>query len=338
LFTYFWYWTGAGCPARRRRRNYDLAVSDVRAAAPEVAVVGSANLDLVVEVETVPVAGETVLGGDLRRIPGGKGANQAVAAARLGRRVAMVGRVGGDDAGAMLRSAMDSAGVDTTCLLTDEETPSGTALIAVGADGDNAIVVSPGANGRLSPADVESAAAVLAGAKVVLLQLEVPLEAVAAAVRCARGTVVLNPAPAPAARLPPDLLDGVDVIVPNQTELATMAGHAGLSPIGGVDPETALALARGLPVAAAVVTLGAAGATVVTPADATHVPAPAVAPVDTTAAGDAFCGALADALVDDASLVEATEWAVRVGAVATLRHGAQPSLPTRDDVEHLLGA
>ena len=305
-------------------------------AGPEVVVVGSANLDLVVEVETVPVAGETVLGGDLRRIPGGKGANQAVAAARLGRRVAMVGRVGDDDAGSMLRAAMDSAGVDTASLLATDDTPSGTALISVGADGDNAIVVSPGANGRLSSADVESAAGVLGTAAVVLLQLEVPLEAVSAAVRCARGTVVLNPAPAPAGTLPAQLLDRVDVIVPNQTELATMAGHEGLSPIGGVDPDTAVALARGLPVAAAVVTLGAAGAMVVTPTDATHVPAPAVVPVDTTAAGDAFCGALADALVGGADLVGATKWAVRVGAAATLRHGAQPSLPTADEVEPLL--
>ena len=307
-------------------------------AGPEIVVVGSANLDLVVEVATVPVAGETVLGGDLRRIPGGKGANQAVAAARLGRRVAMIGRVGDDDAGRTLRSAMDSAGVDTACLLTTESTPSGTALIAVGADGDNAIVVSPGANGHLSSADVEGAAGVLAAADVVLLQLEVPLEAVSAAVSCAGGTVVLNPAPAPATMLSVDLLDGVDVIVPNQTELATMAGHAGLSPLGDVDPETAVALARGLPIAAAVVTLGAAGAIVVTPTDATHVPAPVVMPVDTTAAGDAFCGALADALVGGADLVAATTWAVRVGAAATLRQGAQPSLPTRDEVEHMLGA
>ncbi|MYK76594.1 MAG: ribokinase, partial [Acidimicrobiaceae bacterium] len=192
-------------------------MADDQRSGPEVAVVGSANLDLVVEVETIPVAGETVLGGDLRLIPGGKGANQAVAAARLGRRVAMIGRVGDDDAGRTLRSAMDSAGVDTTSLLTTEGAPSGTALIAVGADGDNAIVVSPGANGHLSSADVEGATGVLAAADVVLLQLEVPLEAVSAAVRGAGGTVVLNPAPAPATMLPPDLLDRVDVIVPNQT-------------------------------------------------------------------------------------------------------------------------
>ena len=303
----------------------------------EVVVVGSANLDLVVDVATIPVAGETVLGGDLRRIPGGKGANQAVTAARLGRTVAMIGRVGDDDAGSILRSALDSAGVDTSGLLATESTPSGTALIAVGADGDNAIVVSPGANSRFSAADVAGAADVLSAAEVLLAQLEVPLEAVAAAVRAARGIVVLNPAPAPAALLPSDLLDGVDVIVPNQTELATMAGHSGLAAIGDVDPETAVALARGLPVAAVVVTLGAAGAIVVTPSDATHVPAPAVVPVDTTAAGDAFCGALADALVGGADLVSAARWAVQVGAAATLRTGAQPSLPTREEVEHLLG-
>ena len=313
-------------------------MADNRVERPEIAVVGSANLDLVVDVETIPVPGETVLGGDLRRIPGGKGANQAVAAARLGRRVAMIGRVGDDGAGTTLREALASAGVDTTNLRTTQGTPSGTALIAVGADGDNAIVVSPGANGRVSSDDVASAAPVLGAAAVVLLQLEVPLEAVAAAVRHARGTVVLNPAPAPTAMLPDELLDGVDVLVPNQTELATLAGHAGLSAIGDVDPETAVALARGLPVAAAVVTLGAAGAMVVTPADATHVPAPAVEPVDTTAAGDAFCGAFADALVDGADLVRAAEWAVRVGAAATLRQGAQPSLPTRSEVDQLLGA
>ena len=303
----------------------------------EVVVVGSANLDLVVDVATIPVAGETVLGGDLRQIPGGKGANQAVTAARLGRRVAMIGRVGDDDAGSILRSALDSAGVDTSGLLTTESTPSGTALIAVGAGGDNAIVVSPGANSRFSAADVASAADVLSAAEVLLAQLEVPLEAVAAAVRAARGIVVLNPAPAPAALLPSDLLDGVDVLVPNQTELATMAGHSGLAAIGDVDPETAVALARGLPVAAVVVTLGAGGAMVVTPSNATHVPAPAVVPVDTTAAGDAFCGALADALVGGADLVSAARWAVQVGAAATLRPGAQPSLPTREEVKHLLG-
>ena len=305
---------------------------------PEVAVVGSANLDLVVEVDTIPVAGETVLGGDLRRIPGGKGANQAVAAARLGRRVAMVGRVGDDDAGSMLRTALASAGVDTAALLSTGHTPSGTALIAVGADGDNAIVVSPGANGRVNAADVDAARGLLGTAGVVLLQLEIPIEAVTAAARCAGGVVVLNPAPAPAAPLPEALLERTDVLVPNQTELAKLAGLADTDGPAEVDTETSVSLARGLSARAVVVTLGASGAMVVTSEEATHVPAPAVTPVDTTAAGDAFCAGLADALVGGATLLDATRWAVRVGAAATLRPGAQPSLPTRAEIELLVGS
>ncbi|MCQ3806671.1 MAG: ribokinase [Acidimicrobiia bacterium] len=300
--------------------------------APEVAVVGSANLDLVVEVPRVPLVGETVLGGDLARIPGGKGANQAVAAARLGRSVAMIGRVGDDEGGQILRHALTTDGVDTSHLATTPDVPNGVALIAVGADGDNAIVVSPGANGRLSVADVEAAADVLGAAAVTLVQLEVPLDAVAAAARLAGGTVVLNPAPAPSSPLPAKLLEAVDVIVPNQTELALLAGHD-----GPVDVVTAAELARRLPVATAVVTLGAQGALAVSEGGVTHVEAPEVTPVDTTAAGDSFCGALADALVRGEPIVEAVRWAVRVGAATTLRPGAQTSLPRPPEVDSLLG-
>ncbi|MCY4294898.1 MAG: ribokinase [Acidimicrobiaceae bacterium] len=302
----------------------------------EVAVVGSANLDLVVDVASLPVSGETVHGGDLQRIPGGKGANQAVAAARLGRRTAMIGRVGGDDAGAVLRAAVGSAGVDVAGLLTTAGAPSGIALIPVAADGENVVVVSPGANGRLSAADVDAAAEVLEAAAVTLLQLEVPVEAVVTAARRAAGLVVLTPAPAPSVPLDEDLLSSIDVLVPNQSELATMAGQPQLAASGAVDAETAVELARGIPAAAAVVTLGSAGAMVVTPDDVRHVPAPRVASVDTTAAGDAFCGALADALVDGADLVAAAQWAVKVGAASTMRHGAQSSLPARAEVEELL--
>lgn len=297
----------------------------------EVAVVGSANLDLVVTVDRVPLVGETVLGGDLRRIPGGKGANQAVAAARLGRRVAMIGRVGDDEAGALLRDALSADSIHVEALLTTPDTPNGVALIAVGADGDNAIVVSPGANGRLGADDVAAAAAILDAAAVTLLQLEVPVETVTAAARAASGTVVLNPAPAPTESLPIELMDHVDVLVPNQTELARLCGHD-----GPVDADVAAELARGLG-PAVVVTLGAAGALVVAEGETTHVPAPVVVPVDTTAAGDSFCGALADALVRGESIVGATRWAVRVGAATTLRPGAQPSLPTPDEVESLVG-
>lgn len=297
----------------------------------EIAVVGSANLDLVVEVDQIPAVGETVMGGDLRRIPGGKGANQAVAAARLGRSVTMIGRLGADEGGEILRDALETDGVDTSHLLTTAGVPNGVALIAVGADGDNSIVVSPGANERVTASDVDAAATALEGATVTLLQLEIPLDAVTAAAQAAMGRVVLNPAPAPAAPLPDELLRHVDVLVPNQTELATLVGHD-----GPVDADVAARLAPGLPSRAVVVTLGAGGALVVEDGTATHVPAPTVTPVDTTAAGDSFCGALADALVRGESLTDAARWAVRVGAATTQRAGAQPSLPTPAEVDGLL--
>jgi ribokinase len=299
--------------------------------APEITVVGSVNVDLVVDVGHVPLVGETVLGGDLRRIPGGKGANQAVAAARLERRVAMVGRAGDDEGGIMIRAALDEAGVHTTALVTTPQTPSGVALIAVQSDGDNSIVVSPGANARLNATDIGDAGSLVSEAAVVLLQLEIPVEAVSAAARAATGTVILNPAPAPADALPADLMNSVDIMVPNQTELASLTGHE-----GDVDATVAARLARSLAAPVVIVTLGADGAIVVTERESTHIAAPVVTPVDTTAAGDSFCGALADALVRGASLVDAVRWAVRVGAATTRRPGAQPSLPTPVEVEQLL--
>ncbi|MDG2028132.1 MAG: ribokinase [Acidimicrobiales bacterium] len=298
-------------------------------APPEITVVGSANLDLVVEVDRVPLVGETVLGGDLTRIPGGKGANQAVAAARLGRRAAMIGRLGADEGGSILRAALERNDIDTTALMTTRDTPNGVAMIAVGNDGDNSIVVSPGANGRVTPADILTAGELVSDAQIVLLQLEIPMAAVEAAAAVATGTVLLNPAPA--AALPPGLLEHVDILVPNQTELAVLADHD-----GPVDVETATALARALPVENVIVTLGAAGAMVVTPDESVHVPAPAVTPVDTTGAGDSFCAAVADGLVRSLSLVDAVTWAVQVGAATTLRPGAQPSLPTPTEVAQLL--
>ena len=299
---------------------------------PEITVVGSANLDLVVDVDHVPLVGETVLGGDLRRIPGGKGANQAVAAARLGRRVAMVGRLGADEGGTILREALERDGIDTHALLTSSDAPNGVALIAVDADGDNAIVVSPGANARVDADDVANAGALVAEATVVLLQLEIPVAAVTAAALAATGMVILNPAPAPTTPLPTELLDAVDILVPNQTELATLTGH-----VGPVDAEVAADLARRLPSPVVVVTLGAAGALVVTDDSVDHIAAPKVDPVDTTAAGDSFCGAMADAIVRGEEITDAVRWAVRVGAATTLRPGAQPSLPTPGEVDDLLG-
>ena len=292
----------------------------------EIAVVGSANLDLVVEVLRVPLVGETVLGGDLSRIPGGKGANQAVAAARLGRAVAMIGRVGDDEGGQILRNALGNRRRRHIPFDDHTNTPNGVALIAVGSDGDNAIVVSPGANNRLSVADVEAASDVLGAAAVTLVQLEVPLDAIVAATRLAGGTVVLNPAPAPSTPLPAELLGAVDVIVPNQTELALLAGHE-----GPVDVDTAADLAVQLQAPTVVVTLGALGALAVVEGNCTHIEAPEIAPVDTTAAGDSFCGALADALVRGESIVDAVRWAVpsRCRNHAALRRSTLPPHPSR---------
>ncbi len=298
--------------------------------APEVVVVGSANLDVVVPVPHHPVTGETVMGGDHALVPGGKGANQAVAAARQGADVTFVGRVGGDDAGTMLRSSLEDAGVVTTHLATDNDAPSGIALISVDDDGDNAIVVSPGANARLSSADVAAAAGAVADAKVLLLQLEVPVEAVTAAANTATGTVILNPAPAPTEPelLPPMLLDQVDVLVPNTIELAQLTG---IDPSGNAGELTAAA--RSLGVDTVVVTRGSAGGLIVTSDSAIEVPAPTISPVDTTGAGDSFCGALAAALAGGKSIHEATERAVHAGAIAATRPGAQPSMPSIGEVD-----
>jgi ribokinase len=288
-----------------------------------IVVVGSCNVDFVVPVPALPGPGETVLGGDHLRTPGGKGANQAVAAAKLGSPVAFVGCVGEDALAPTILSALAGAGVDTSWLRRVPDAPSGIALITVADGGENTIAVSPGANARVGPADI--AAAPLSDAAVTLVQLEIPLDAVTAAVRAAGGRVVLNPAPARA--LPADLLSAVDVLVPNRSELGVLAGAP--SP-ATLDEATALATALDGP-AAVVVTLGADGALVVQDGAATHVPATKVAAVDATGAGDAFCGALADGLARGKSLVDATEWAVRVAGISTTRWGAQSS-PTRPEI------
>jgi len=282
-----------------------------------IAVVGSINLDLVVAVERHPTPGETVVGGDCRQYPGGKGANQAVAAARLGAKVAMVGRVGADAQGAWLRDGLWTEGVQVEHVREDRQAPTGVAMIAVDARGENTIVVSPGANARVDARDVAAAREVVSGAEVVLVQHEVPPEAVAAAIATAGGTVVLNPAPARGLAAP------VDVLVPNRGELETLAGGRG-------DPVT---LARSIAAAGAVVvTLGAEGAVVVEGDRAERVRAPQVEAVDSTGAGDAFCGALAEAMAGGATVVEAARWAVRVAAVSVTRPGAQGGLPRREDV------
>lgn len=299
---------------------------------PAVVVVGSLNLDVVVRAPHHPRPGETVLGHDHYENPGGKGANQAVAAARLGARVAMVGRVGADPAAEQLRASLTDAGVDVSGVATDPDARTGAAFITVSDEGENTIVVSPGANARLAATDVEHHRSLLQSCRACLVQLEVSDEVVAAAARTAHGRVILNPAPARALR--DGLLADVDVLVPNEGELTVLAGEASVPD----QLDEIAALARSVPVEQVVVTLGARGALVVDDERVTRVPAPRVDVVDTTAAGDTFCGALADALVRGHDLVAATEWAVLAGACTVRRHGAQQAMPDRPDVEALRDA
>ena len=296
----------------------------------DVAVVGSCNLDLVVNVDAIPLVGQTVLGGDLARIPGGKGANQAVATSRLGYSAAFIGRIGDDDNGKFLKQCLKDDFVDVTQLLETSDVASGIAMIAVQSDGDNSIVVSPGANAHLTSEDVENIP-FLETATVVLTQSEIPIETVLATARNASGIFVWNPAPAPEEIVPLELLDVVDVLVPNQTELSLLAGTG---PIDSVDK--AISAAQTLPCASVVVTLGADGAVVIANNNVVHVPAPIVKPVDTTGAGDAFCAALAGELSQGNDLIVSVEQAVRVGAATTLVAGAQSSLPTPEQVAERL--
>lgn len=296
---------------------------------PELVVVGSLNMDLVVRAERIPAPGETVPGGDLHTYPGGKGANQAVGVARLGARVCMVGRVGDDAHGQALRDHLHAAGVDTAAVLVTPGTASGVALIVVDAAGQNSIVVSAGANGRVAPADLPPG--LFAGASVVLLQFEIPMAAVVRAAERARAAgcrVVLNPAPAHP--LPPGLLPMVDVLVPNEGEAARLAGV----PEG--DPGAAARALVDAGAGAVVVTLGASGALVVEGDESVPVPAFPVTPVDTTAAGDAFVAGLAVALAEGRPLAEAARFGCAAGALAVTKAGAGPSLPARDAVEALL--
>ncbi|MER7415975.1 ribokinase [Micromonospora peucetia] len=291
---------------------------------PDVVVVGSVNADLRIEVDTLPRPGETIHGGSPLWLGGGKGANQAVALARLGRSVALVGAVGSDQVSAGLARQLAAEGVSIDWLATVEG-PAGQAVVFVDPSGENSIVVSPGANGAVHPDLVWRAHDELAGAKVVLAQLEIPVDAVLAAASVTRGTFVLNPAPA--IPLPPELLRRVDVLVPNRGELTQLCAA---QPPATVDEVAALA--RRLPCAAVVVTLGGDGALVVAGDTVRHLEPPAVTAVDTTGAGDCFCGALADALADGRPLVDAAAFAVRAAALSVTVPGAQASMPTREQV------
>ncbi len=295
---------------------------------PVVLVVGSANMDLVFETDALPRPGQTVLGGRYATHPGGKGANQAVAIGRLGGAVAFCGRVGRDAFGESLRSSLAEAGVDLRFLRSDDE-PTGAAGIFVDAEGRNSIVVAPGANASLTPEDVREATTALRPS-VVLAQLEVPLAAVAEASRAA--TFVLNPAPA--RDLPDAVLERCAVLTPNETELASLTGIV-LADDEAIRRAVGSLLDRG--VRNVVVTLGERGSYWRSASAEGWFAASKVAVVDTTAAGDAFNGALALFLAEGHELAEAIPLANGVGALATTRRGAQDAMPSREELRALAG-
>ncbi|MFL5993065.1 MAG: ribokinase [Streptomyces sp.] len=289
-----------------------------------IAVLGSTNMDLVTYVDKAPRRGETVTGREFRTIPGGKGANQAIAAARAGATVSMIGAVGNDGFGTRLRSTLEHSGVTTDHLRTIEG-PSGTAHIVVDDAGGNAIVVIPGANGtvdHLVPGDE----GLIASADALLLQLEIPLAAVLAGAQKARAHGVRTIlSPAPAQPLPPELLAATDLLVPNEHEAATLTGRS--------DPFAAgAALLDRVP--RVVITLGAAGSVYLTrDAEPLAVPAPHVTAVDSTGAGDTYVGALAVALGEERPIREAMAWAATAAALSVQREGASASMPYRSEIE-----
>jgi ribokinase len=300
-----------------------------------VLVFGSINMDLVARTPRLPLPGETLTGHAFETIPGGKGANQAVAVARLGVPVQMVGRVGNDTFGQTLLAGLQADGVGSDRILQDSTTHSGVALISVDDASENTIIVIPGANGRVDETDVKRLEEVLPQVRVLLLQLEIPLPTVVAAARAAKQvgvTVILDPAPA-RTDLPSELYPLIDILTPNQVEAAQLVGF----PV--TDRDSAIAAAKvlqGRGVTTVIVKLGKQGAFCLSADGAFDIPIFSVTAVDTVAAGDAFNGGLAAGLAEGQLFPDATTQAAAVAALSVTRAGAQPSLPTRSELDAFL--
>jgi ribokinase len=303
-----------------------------------IVVIGSLNMDFVIAVDRLPLPGETILGRNFRMIPGGKGANQAYAAAKLAGATAvrMLGRVGADSFGTALKNNLAAVGVDIRAVLETESEATGVACIHVDDAGQNSITVAPGANGALSASDIDSERWALEGARCVLLQLEVPIETVAEGLREARrvgATCILDPAPARA--LPKEILQLVDIATPNENEACVLAGV----PVGRVNATDAVALGnriRELGVRSVIVKLGDQGCVYSGPDGTFTAPPFPVRAVDSTAAGDTFNAALAVALAEGAGVENALRFANAAAAISVTRPGAQTSAPVRAEVESLL--
>jgi ribokinase len=303
----------------------------------QIVVIGSLNADLVVRLERMPSPGETVTGTDFSVFPGGKGANQACAVAMLGAASAMVGRVGADHYGEWLKNSLASSGVDVSFVQKDMSASSGTAVISVDAGGQNQIVIIPGANDAFLPEHLEQCGDLIASAGIVLLQLEIPQKTVAAAARLAKAsgaTVILDPAPAQP--ISDEILSLVDYLTPNETELSALSGVRNLKQFSRADAAYGAQSLRARGARKVIVKMGSLGALLVAENEELFWPALPVAAIDTTAAGDAFNAAFAFALLKGHSEFEAGEWATAAAACSVTRKGAQPSLPTFEEVEAML--
>jgi ribokinase len=302
----------------------------------KIVVVGSSNTDMIIKVSHVPVPGETIIGGTFSTAAGGKGANQAVAAARAGGDVTLVGRVGEDMFGRKAKDGFVKDSINVDHVISDKDAPSGVALIFVGEDGENSIAVASGANANLSPSDVESAGDAISSADMLIMQLETPLETVqkAASIASEKGVkVILNPAPA--CELSDDILSHVSILTPNESEAELLTGMKVQSEKDAAAAADAL-MAKGIETV--IVTMGAKGAFVVTADSKELVGGFSVKAVDATAAGDVFNGTLAVAMAEGKALKEAVKFANAAAALSVTKLGAQPSAPTREEIEKFLSS
>ena len=297
----------------------------------KILVIGSLNIDMVMRVDHMPAAGETILCDGMKLVAGGKGANQACAAGRLGTDVTMLGAIGNDSHGEMQRDSLQRSGVDVSGLITKESVSTGTAFITVNKEGNNSIVVVQGANAQFTPEDIEAHRDLLEECEIVILQLEIPMDTVLYAVKLARTlgkTVILDPAPVPE-HFPEELYQYVDIIKPNESELSRLTGIADAQN----HLEEAVQIVKDHGVRNVLVTLGGDGVYLDTENEPpVHIPAKKVEVVDTTAAGDSFTAALAAMLLEGKTLKEAAEFANQVSAIVVTREGAQDSIPTLQEV------
>lgn len=306
---------------------------------PDIVVVGSLNADLVAGIHRFPNAGETVIGSDFKTYCGGKGANQAFAAGRLGAQVSMIGLVGDDAHGTAQIENLSSVGVNTDGVHCDKDQPTGTAIIGVESTGDNRIIIIPGANASLTPDKLSAFEDIIQNTKIVLLQLEIPMESVGAVIRMANNAesrVIVDPAPA--APLPDEWLDHIDYLTPNLSELCLLTGETidPDCPMDRVIESARLLCTRGVP--NVIVKLGARGALLVTQDKHHYWPAQPVNAVDTTAAGDCFNAAFAVALTQSRIEMQAGEFAVAAATCSVLKHGAQVSMPTKENIDKMFSS